>query len=175
MQERLKQTNARGWFSPAVHCHCGAEWQLLSRWGDWGAGRRETPSVTTARTKVGGWGEKQLEGVLGKKKKKKRWLQATRWGGRRRWERFAVCMNGAVLWHQPPSIKEPLEGPRTVAAQEGGEERGCVRRKRHFSCPRWPQRSISGKRVGSKLSGRMMQPCDVRADTVSQVKARRRS
>lgn len=39
------------------------------------------------------------------------------WRGERRRgkERLAVCMSGAVRWHQPPSIKEPLEGPHTTA------------------------------------------------------------
>lgn len=111
----------------------------------------------------------------------------------RRWERLAVCMSEAVLPHQPPSIKEPLEGHRTVAAQEVGVGRGCVRRKCHFSCPRCPSAlNQRPARVGSKLSGWMIRPkfsrsdsdesnqCrsrpawprDVHADTVSQVKAR---
>lgn len=59
----------------------------------------------------------------------------------------------AVLPHQPPSIRERLEGPGTVAAQEGG-----VRRKRCSSCPpallpSCPRRSSSRQQTGSQCSG----------------------
>lgn len=171
MFERLKQISAKGWFSPAVHCHCAAEWQLLPRWGGWQSGGRETPSVTTVPSP-------HQEGMVGGGKAwgsiVKWWLQATRWEGRRRREeRLAVCMSRAVLRHQPPSIKEPLEGPRTVAAQEGVEERGCVWRKRHYSCPQCPQRSISGERIGSKSSGWMMELKFSRSDWLRAISAAR--
>lgn len=191
--------NARGWSNPAVQPSSGAEWQLLPRREGGGVvgdpfshDRLPRPHhEREVREKGGRGGEKKVG--------KKRWLQATRWEGggcegRGGGEgRLAVCMSGAVRWHQPPSIKEPLEGPRAAAAQEGGEEGMCAEETPLF-LPSVPSAlDQRPARIGSKLSGRMMQlkfsrsdspraitaargpgwPGDVHADTVSQVKSRR--
>lgn len=127
--------NARGWSNPAVQPSGGAEWQLLRRRGGWWC---ETPSVTTASpslTTRERWGRRE-DG-------KKRWLQATRWEGRRGW---LFAWAGPCADINLPPLKNRW---RDLAPRRHRKEarRGCVRRKRHFSCPRCPRRSISGERA----------------------------